>query len=484
MWFASAAYAQTVFSVDKIVDWKRDPRKNYVNSEENYGIYEDSKVEGRRVLKFIPSVEAQVSVGTEIEGSKVFARAYFFDPNKRLVGTAPAPARAFLHTGNAFGMPGIFPKGRPQSLFFPAPPQWSAQGGAVVVVFGDKSEAAARAYPDSVKAGMFDYPERRLAEGFQGNLSRPAAAANAAPSVIEYVAKTRSLQQPQITLFFKLPAGVKKISELRGILGQVVVGAGVNDVRQQFLKTGGNPRPGSLDELAQKYKLGLLTWGAHTLWNKRENADELSPEQRRAEEGEFDLVADGWEKGVEDLVKLYGIPNTKMLLAGASQAGQWSHRLALRKPDRILAVHAHIASSYDVPTPAGARTLWLITTGEQESGAEHALDFYEGCRKLGYPMILKIEPGLGHEASALANRLEYQFFKYVLDHASPLGSPTAPALLEGFQRPAFLGDVSDQDVAAPAEADEIEPENRVPLPTREIAEAWAGHGIEPQAAGH
>ncbi len=460
--FIGIVHGASLFSVEKILNRDKPVRVGY-------GVYDPSKV-------FVPSLEAQVSVRRELGGKGLFAKAYFFNELHQIVASVDAPALAYVDTTDAFGMPDVFFKGKSQALFFPVPPELRVKRWSAVVVFGNAEEAAARAFPSGGSLTQYDYPERKLVQGIAGRMSVPAPQ-SAASGVIEYVAKTRSLQQPQITLFFKLPKGVTGMSDLKGILGRVVIAADVNTVRERFFRDGTDPQPGSVDELAQKYKLGLLTWGARTIWTKTANGEALSPQQQRADDVEFDLVADGWERGVEDMVRQYGIPGCKMLLSGQSQAGQWVHRLALRRADRVLAVHTHISSSYDLPTASGARTTWLVTTGEQESGAEQALDFYDGCRKQGYPMVIKVEPGLGHDGSDLANRLEYEFFKSVLDHPSPLGAPTAPALLQGFQRPEFYGDVSDQRVVPAARVNDIEPENRVPLPTREIAGAWAGRPV-------
>lgn len=46
-----------------------------------------------------------------------------------------------------------------------------------------------------------------------------------------------------------------------------------------------------------------------------------------------------------------------------------------------------------------------MTTGELEAGYQRSLRFYGECRKLGYPIIYKAIPGLGHEGNDSAHEL-------------------------------------------------------------------------------
>jgi hypothetical protein len=113
-------------------------------------------------------------------------------------------------------------------------------------------------------------------------------------------------------------------------------------------------------------------------------------------------------------VKEYGIPSNGYLLWGISGSAQYACRLALRKPEYFLAIHAHIPSSFDKPTPDGRRILWCLTTGELEAGHKRSLRFYQQCRALGYPIIYKAIVGLGHAGSPIADNIGREFFEYAL----------------------------------------------------------------------
>jgi hypothetical protein len=443
------------------------------------GVFREAVEAGVRRLEFVPALEAKVWARADIATTGVLAKAYFFDASKHLIATTAEPAPPGARPASPSGMPNAFRQGRAQSLFFPVPKELMGRSWSAVVVVGSlEAGMAAGTFPSGLLASDFEFPERmEIARGNAETAPKQVGEIAKVPPLVEYVAKTKSQKQPQITLFFQMPYGVSDPAELRGILGRVLIGKDVADVRRQAEGMKGPPRPGSLEELAQRYKLGILCWGARTLWDKTTNADELSPEQRAEMDREFDMVAAGWVQGLEGLAARYGIPRYNVILDGVSQAAQWSSRLALRVPGRILAVHTHIASSYDMPTAMGRQTLWLLTTGEQEAGCDNAIDFYTACRRLEYPMIFKAEPGLGHEWSTRADRLAYAFFDYILRMASAQSSDAwrtiiPPQVLASFQKPEFWGDLSSQRVLPAAESREIPPENLIPLPTGEIAKAW------------
>lgn len=447
-------------------------------NEKLYGVFEEVAESNGRTRWEIPSVEVTVRARAAFADSALFARAHFFERG-RLVATVDHPAEGYLNTEKPYGLPTAFPMGKKQTVFFPIPAELRGRSWSVVVVLGNSKGAVARAFPGNAVAATFNYPERGLVEG-GGRSTAPDVAAPGSDGIIEYVAKTRSTQQPQITLLFRLPPGVTEMSELRGLLASVRIGHSLEDVREAFLRETSEVNPGTTMELAKKYKLGVLCWGSRTLWTRDRNAEDLPAAQRKAEDAEFDLVAEGWERGLESMAAKYGIPQANILMEGLSQSGQWSHRLALRKPARFLAVQAHVASSYDVPTREAASVFWLITTGEQEPGCEGAVAFFERCRSLGYPMIFKAEPGLGHEESRLADALKYRFFDWVLRNFTEAEFDPNVArtrILAGFRKPAFLGDFGTQEIVPEPDRAELGSDVPVPLPTRAIAEAWAGERL-------
>jgi len=242
----------------------------------------------------------------------------------------------------------------------------------------------------------------------------------------------------------------------------------------------------NLVKLADQHQLAILAWGARRLWNPKLSFDEQSRKTNREMDETFDDVAKAWEKGVDKLSKQFGFPSNGFLLTGMSGAAQYACRLALRKPDRFLAVHVHIPSSFDKPTPEASKVLWLLTTGEKEGGYPAAKRFFNECKGLGYPMIFKGIPGLGHQVSRMADQLGLEFFEYALSlkeaHAKLTANSSVSLLQQSvgqpepwpdsFKKPAAIGDILNQDTFATNEADFVPQNFRVALPTASIAAAW------------
>ena len=204
----------------------------------------------------------------------------------------------------------------------------------------------------------------------------------------------------------------------------------------------------------------------------------------------FDDVAKAWAKGVEELSRKYGMPDKGFLLWGISGSAQYAARLALRQPQFFLAIHVHVPSSFDQPTPEARRVLWCLTTGENEVGYERSLRFLSACRELGYPIIYKAIPGLGHAGHPLAEKLGLDFFEYALSLREEKAkfeagiSKTFSNIRKGgdeqpnrpwpksFRTPAFVGDIVNQEIFRFDKANMVPANFRIMLPTRELADTW------------
>ena len=138
-------------------------------------------------------------------------------------------------------------------------------------------------------------------------------------------------------------------------------------------------------------------------------------------------------------------------MMGSSGAAQYAQRLALRRPERFLAIHAHIASSFDVPVKKGASLLWCVTTGENEMGYERSRKFFRAARDMRYPIIYKAYPGLGHQGNAKVTALGFACFDYALaeyERATRLngGKPTLPDWADIFSSAPSVADIFNQAV--------------------------------------
>lgn len=296
------------------------------------------------------------------------------------------------------------------------------------------------------------------------------------------VVKVNHAAVPQFTLFLRLPAGVRNPADVRGVMAECVLAKKVDDIEQALLddsqgKDDELSRPWQLD-FADEHKLATIVWGSFSLWDAQRNYDELTKKKLQEYDQAFDAIADAWDRGVRQLSSKYKIPDKNFLLHGTCGAAQWSHRLALRKPDRFLAVHIHIGGSYDQPTQKAKKCLWLVTTGESEYGYPGAKRFYADCLRLGYPIIFKAAADLGRENNIL--NLGRHFFEYALSiqkeqtpDASAHGASDFPSLV----KPPYVADYVNQEVYPLDKINMIPEKQRVSIPTRELAEAY-GEVIE------
>ena len=360
---------------------------------------------------FLPFLDVTVRTADQAAALNVYAKAYFYDDEKKLVSTAESPYPVNRGDGLIAAMPAFFPKEKKVDLCFTIPNElilrsdWSA-----VIVFGDKNGATATVYPRAnLTVKSFEIPEQSKADNpVEGEREKVA------DPLIEHVVKTDIKEQPQITLFLRRPVGTKDFSETKGVLALCLLANSVGDVKQRLQQADMKDELTGVLRFAEDHKLAVLCWGSKSLWNPGANWDELKKKDIESIDHTFDEVAKAWAKGVEDLSRKYGIPNKNFLLWGVSGSAQYAARLALRQPQYFLAIHVHIPSSFDEPTLEANRILWCLSTGEDECGYDRSLKFLTACKKMGYPIIYKAIPGLGHSGHPIADKLDIAFFEYAL----------------------------------------------------------------------
>ena len=293
-----------------------------------------------------------------------------------------------------------------------------------------------------------------------------------APRLVERTVKVNIKGYEKLTMFLLLPEGGK----VNGVLCLCMLGSGSEDIRAKLLGETTNRIPAL--EFAAARDLAVVAWRAHRQWDPSHNWDELHREKRKRFDDNFGLVAEAWEKGVKYFIANYGIPESGYLMMGSSAAAQYAQRLALRRPSRFLAVHVHIASSFDVPVKNASTLLWCVTTGENELGYERSLKFFETARDkpMSYPIVYKAFPGLGHEGGAMVTALGFACFDYALSEYARAtsmnkGRPTMPNWAEIFESAPYVADVFNQGVHPKEDAICVPPEFRMPLP-KPLREAW------------
>ncbi len=323
-------------------------------------------------------------------------------------------------------------------------------------------------------------PERYLylPSGKLLDLWSSAAAAKQTPTrpieIVQRRAATRVDGQSEIAFVLRLP-------EQRPVNG--VLAFCTWETSQERLD-GQVRNPGHrLVQFADKHNLALLTWTTATLWQTGRSHQDLQTYDANRMSREFDLVAHAWDRAVNAMSREYELPPQDWLLYGFSRGAHWSHRLALRKPERFLAVHIHVANSYDRPTTGGRELLWLVTTGGRDRGFRSALRFYQECRAQDYGILLRSTPSLGHSENRESNRIGLAFFEYAMkkkaereiqrtQRGTRLTARDLRVWNDQFLEPAFIADVHSQLVFS-AERGGFLPENQqVRLPSEELARAW------------
>ena len=282
-----------------------------------------------------------------------------------------------------------------------------------------------------------------LAQGAQaaGPETRPAS------GLIEHTVKTKLKHYEQLTLYLLLPEGGK----IKGVLCLSLLAKSPNDIRAQLLGESEHRTPSRALQFAADRNLAVVAWGAHRLWDPSRNWDELSRLAAKKADSDFDHVASAWDACINYFVKHHGLPASGYLMMGSSGAAQYAQRLALRRPERFLAIHAHIASSFDVPVKKGASLLWCVTTGENEMGYDRSRKFFRAARDMHYPIIYKAYPGLGHAGNDHVTALGFACFDYALaeyERATRLngGKPTLPDWADIFSSAPSVADIFNQAV--------------------------------------
>jgi hypothetical protein len=289
--------------------------------------------------------------------------------------------------------------------------------------------------------------------------------------LIEHVVETNRPEQPQLRLFLRLPEGhTVDTPTARGVLAYCTFLSEDKNLRNLILNDD-DPRVA----FAKSNRLAILTWNTATLWRTGRSYDQIGREDRRARDRLFDDIARAWERGANALCKTHALPTSDFLLYGISRGAHWAGRLALRAPDRFLAVHIHVANSYDQVLGSSAGPLWLVTSGDLDMGRDNAMAFYRALEARKFPAVFKLANALGHSDSSEIEKLGVAFFAYALDAAKRAkGDPVANVMLGDLETSGLTGDFLTQEVYR-GDGTLIVPEaQRVPLPNESVARAW-GH---------
>lgn len=464
-WLGSAPVHAAIFTIDNI----RIPNQASIGSE---GVTTTTSLKSQ--------IEVTVRVSQDAQSKNLVAKAYFFDAGGRLIQTLTHPSVAQnprSNSGKSPIWPNIVSANASQSIYFSIPANLP-ESWCVVVVFGNANGVVAASVPDGQEQ-ILAYPERDLVTKTQ--FSPDVELTDAAPTapLIEQKVDSDNPRYPAFTLLMHLPHGVTDPRDVTGVLAVCLVADSADQIRDHLnaIKPAGDPNP--YFAFAESHKMAVVAWGARWVWNSYANFDELDKDQIHSWDDNFQSLADAWDRGISLLVHNYGIPDHDYLMYGLCAGGEWVHRLALHKPDRFLAVQMHISTSYDAPTPEASHIMWLLTTGELDGGADRARRFYAAARDLNYPIIFKAFMGLGHGDAPAVDQLGIRFFEYALAEKAKRDATNAGDItksqatdLSGFEAAPYYGDLMNQNMFAAQDKDMIPASFLVPLPSKEIADAW------------
>ncbi len=456
---------------DRICVWKNPGRANL----------------RKGTTSFSPCLEVKVSVKENIRSDTTFAKAYFYGEDNKIIESLQTPSKSGLPgtvKASQVQSPVLFYKDQLNRFFFEVPDEIAKVKWKAVIVFGDENETQVATYPPTISAFHLDYPERRLVED---KSAKRIARKPAMDPLIEHVVRTQNPKMPQITLFLRPPKGITDATHIQGVLAVCILANGLEEMKRELTKEEMSGDYDGLFSFANKHKLAILAWGSKRLWDPGKNYDDLPKEKAKEIDVSLDTVSTAWARGVQELGEKYGIPQRNFLLWGNCGAGQWAQRLCLRKPEYFLAVYIHQPGSYDKPTPEAAKVLWCLTIGELYGGYERSKQWVNMVRDMGYPIIYKAIPDLGHHTHPDATALGFAFLDFALQQKekrialdtalqknisnASIEKPASPWLKE-FNSPAFWGDMVNQEVFPADQVSMIPKGYRIPLPTKEIADIW------------
>jgi predicted esterase len=481
-------------------------------------------VNGHNTL--VPQIEVVVKTSKDFHSQNLFARAYFLNGSNQKIEAYTQPSLASHSVGDdnsgdthTYIWPTILPQNQRQTIYFPLPDKLP-DGWKVVIVFGTSKGAVSAVYPKGNEKD-FNYPEQKLVEktaldpdqdiadtvplptGSPGDSQeQPTLAAsppdNAGPppllssdghKIVSLDVENEVPNLPVMTFYVRYPKGLSPKDKVDGVFAYVTYMTEKKNL-EAWVK-----RPSSDDlnfQFADQHKLVVVTWNTAEMYN---NGDSFTVDaiDEREPDNAMEQCFRTWKTGMDRLCRDYNLPDSGYLIYGFSRGAQWAHRIVLRSPEKFLAVHIHVNSSFAEPTPKASHCLWLITTGELEHGSIAARVFYQKGLALNYPILLRIYPGKGHEVFPEEEQLGIKFFEYVLklrdqqlkavaakqsDSVSPDSNADAQpfvlndSLLGNFRQPPYYGDMLNGDVY-PAIKESVLPESqRVDIPDLDIAKTW------------
>ena len=173
---------------------------------------------------------------------------------------------------------------------------------------------------------------------------------------------------------------------------------------------------------------------------------------------------------LSEIKRSYRIDDSRIAYYGYSAGSQAANLFPAWRPGRCRAWASHACGVFHEPKSVLRAVPGLVTCGDADA-ARYVIsrDFVSRARKCGIDVIWKSFPNHSHDVPPDSLRLARAFFAYYL-----CGGEAAR------KGPSFVGD--DQDAtyypADCVEAEFVQPQDRVRLPTAEIAAAWGSPAVK------
>ena len=189
-----------------------------------------------------------------------------------------------------------------------------------------------------------------------------------------------------------------------------------------------------------------------------------------------------------EIRKSYDIDTEHLLYYGYSAGSQAANLFAAWRPDLCRAWVSHACGVFHTPSVKMRRTPGLVTCGDADTARDIlSRDFVARARAVGQPVIWRSFPNHPHDVPPGSLALARAFLAhYDAVNRGDLGLGMSGGR-DGHGPPVapFVGDDPDGTYwpVGSAEAQSIPPEDRVPLPSRIVAEAWGKEGaVQSQTA--
>ena len=166
-----------------------------------------------------------------------------------------------------------------------------------------------------------------------------------------------------------------------------------------------------------------------------------------------------------------------LLLYGYSAGSQASNLFPAWRPDLCRAYASHACGVFHAPSARMRGVAALVTCGDADT-ARYVIGrrFADSCRRAGVPVVWRSFPNRPHDVPEGSVRLAKAFLAHHhWAHPEDLGGGAAPPPSVA----AFVGDDADGAYypSGSPEAAGVMPEDRVELPSEEVAAAWGVPGL-------